>query len=128
VGHFFCAECGDPFTSGTRFVEKDKYAWCITCYNNRYSSKCRKCKKPVTDTVVKAMGGEWHVECFCCAECGDEFRDGRFFLRIVPAGSGWGKPAPASAAAAVWGPSRRAKEGEEEVPVCVACEERRLKA
>ncbi|KAF8420853.1 hypothetical protein EV426DRAFT_537120 [Tirmania nivea] len=67
VGHFFCAECGDPFSAETRFVEKDKYAWCLPCYNKRYSSKCRKCKQPVTDTVVKAMGGEWHVECFCCA-------------------------------------------------------------
>ncbi|KAF8461885.1 hypothetical protein BDZ91DRAFT_797655 [Kalaharituber pfeilii] len=67
VGHFFCAECGDPFTSNTRFVEKDKYAWCLDCYAKRYSSKCKRCKKPVTETVVKAMGGEWHVECFCCA-------------------------------------------------------------
>ncbi|KAI5805566.1 hypothetical protein DFH27DRAFT_524049 [Peziza echinospora] len=67
AGHFFCAECGDPFQSDTRFVEKDKYAWCLGCYNKRYSSKCRKCKQPVTETVVKALGGEWHVECFCCA-------------------------------------------------------------
>lgn len=52
---------------------------------------------------------------------------------MVPVGSGWGKPAPAPAGAAgakaaVWGPGRKAKEGEEEVPVCVGCEERRLKA
>ncbi|GAB7361195.1 hypothetical protein MBLNU230_g1226t1 [Neophaeotheca triangularis] len=26
-GHFFCAQCGDPFDSSTPFVEKDQYAW-----------------------------------------------------------------------------------------------------
>ncbi|KAK6007544.1 hypothetical protein QM012_004358 [Aureobasidium pullulans] len=30
VGHFFCAQCGDPFDSTTPFVEKDGYA-CIDC-------------------------------------------------------------------------------------------------
>ncbi|KAL2354063.1 hypothetical protein BJ546DRAFT_845195 [Cryomyces antarcticus] len=89
VGHFFCAQCGDPFDAHTPFVEKEGYA----------CTKCRKCRKPVTDVVVKALGGEWHGECFCCAECDGPFEDGRYFLR---AGS--------------------------EVPVCVKCEERRLKA
>lgn len=66
AGHFFCAECGDPFGAESRFVEKDGYAWCVGCYQNRYSGKCKKCKKPITDTVVKALGGEWHEQCFCC--------------------------------------------------------------
>lgn len=87
VGHFFCAECGDvslqpaqsqhllplhtdarpqPFDSATPFVEKDGYAWCVNCHTNRYSTKCRKCRRPVTDMVVKALGAEWHADCFCC--------------------------------------------------------------
>ncbi|KAF2018831.1 hypothetical protein BU24DRAFT_364119 [Aaosphaeria arxii CBS 175.79] len=99
VGHFFCAQCGDPFDSTTPFVEKDGYAWCVGCHTNRYSTKCRKCRKPVVDTVVKALGSEWHVGCFCCVECSGPFEDGRYFLR-----------------------------GESEDPVCVRCEERRLKA
>lgn len=65
-GHFFCAQCGDPFDSTTPFVEKDGYAWCVGCHTNRYSSKCRKCKKPVTETVVKALGHDWHESCFVC--------------------------------------------------------------
>ncbi|KZF22235.1 hypothetical protein L228DRAFT_247879 [Xylona heveae TC161] len=99
VGHFFCAECGDPFDPSTPFVEKDGYAWCVNCHTNRYSTRCRKCRKPVTDMVVKALGSEWHAQCFCCTECDAQFDDGRYFLR---------------------GPSKD--------PVCVACEERRLKA
>ncbi|KAL9039782.1 MAG: hypothetical protein Q9214_004736 [Letrouitia sp. 1 TL-2023] len=99
VGHFFCAQCGDPFDSNTPFIEKDGYAWCVGCHTNRFSGKCRGCKKPVINLVVRALGGEWHEECFCCKECGGPFEDGKFFTR----------------------------DGEEN-PVCVSCEERRLKA
>ena len=66
VGHFFCAQCGDPFDNATPFVEKDGYAWCVGCHTNRYSTKCRKCRKPVTETVVKALGFDWHADCFVC--------------------------------------------------------------
>ncbi|KAI0592558.1 LIM domain-binding protein 3 [Pyrenophora tritici-repentis] len=99
AGHFFCAQCGDPFDSTTPFVEKDGYAWCVNCHTHRYSTKCKGCRKPVTDTVVKALGAEWHVGCFVCVVCSGPFQDGRYFLR-----------------------------GESEDPVCVRCEERRLKA
>ncbi|KAK4543708.1 hypothetical protein LTR36_005353 [Oleoguttula mirabilis] len=99
AGHFFCAQCGDPFDSSTPFVEKDGYAWCVGCHTNRYSSKCRKCRKPVTDLVVKALGSDWHDKCFVCMECNGEFVDGRYFLR-----------------------------GDSQDPVCVKCEEKRLKA
>ncbi|RYN49362.1 hypothetical protein AA0114_g6593 [Alternaria tenuissima] len=99
AGHFFCAQCGDPFDSTTPFVEKDGYAWCVNCHTHRYSTKCKGCRKPVTDTVVKALGAEWHVGCFVCVCCSGPFEDGRYFLR-----------------------------GESQDPVCVRCEERRLKA
>ncbi|KAF1939548.1 hypothetical protein EJ02DRAFT_408352 [Clathrospora elynae] len=99
AGHFFCAQCGDPFDSSTPFVEKEGYAWCVNCHTHRYSTKCKGCRKPVTDTVVKALGAEWHVGCFCCVVCSGPFEDGRYFLR-----------------------------GESQDPVCVRCEERRLKA
>ena len=114
VGHFFCAECGDPFSADMPFVEKDGFAWCVNCHTKRFSGKCAGCRKPITDLVMSALGKEWHEECFKCKvmpplppnltlltrqECGDKFSDGRFFTR-----------------------------GEDEIPVCVRCEERRLKA
>lgn len=112
--------CAQPFDSSTPFVEKDGYAWCVDCHTNRYSTKCKKCRKPVTDTVLKALGAEWHPNCFVCTvrispsntasvsraddwvprqECSAPFDDGRYFLR-----------------------------GQTKDPVCVKCEERRLKA
>jgi paxillin len=66
AGHFFCAQCGDPFEQTTPYVEKDGYAWCVCCHTNRFSTKCKGCRKPVTDMVVKALGAEWHEGCFCC--------------------------------------------------------------
>lgn len=66
VGHFFCAECGDPFDAKTPFVEKDGYAWCVGCHAGRFSGKCRGCKRPVVEGGVMALGGEWHESCFCC--------------------------------------------------------------
>ena len=69
VGHFFCAECGDPFDAMTPFVEKDGFAWCVGCHCKRFSGKCAGCRKPITETVVKALGREWHEGCFCCKVC-----------------------------------------------------------
>ena len=66
VGHFFCAECGDPFDAKTPFVEKNGYAWCVGCHAGKFSGKCKGCRKPVVEGGVSALGSEWHVNCFCC--------------------------------------------------------------
>lgn len=66
VGHFFCAECGDPFDAKTPFVEKNGYAWCVGCHAGKFSGKCKGCRKPVVEGGVSALGSEWHVDCFCC--------------------------------------------------------------
>lgn len=66
VGHFFCAECGDPFAADMPFVEKDGFAWCVNCHTKRYAGKCAGCRKPITDLVVSALGEEWHGGCFRC--------------------------------------------------------------
>ncbi|KAL9615903.1 MAG: hypothetical protein Q9160_009163 [Pyrenula sp. 1 TL-2023] len=120
VGHFFCAECGDPFDSNTPFVEHNGYAYCVRCHTRRTSARCRGCKSNVLEEMtVSALGGSWHENCFKCYECGGGFGDdGRFFIREV---------------------EREKTEKEkrtgmlkgskfEEKPVCIECEGRRLKA
>lgn len=87
VGHFFCAQCGDvciaaiecyqtvtdtftqPFDADKPYVEQDKYAWCVGCHTNRYGPKCKKCRKPVGDVALNALGADWHEDCFCCVVC-----------------------------------------------------------
>ncbi|KAI0197722.1 hypothetical protein F4808DRAFT_473576 [Astrocystis sublimbata] len=86
-GHFFCAECGDPFERGMTHIEKDGYAWCVGCQTKRTerrAPKCRRCKTAVLGQYVKALGAEWHDECFRCATCGGGFDDGQIF----PVGEG----------------------------------------
>ncbi|KXX79752.1 Paxillin [Madurella mycetomatis] len=81
-GHFFCAECGDPFERGMTHIEKDGYAWCVSCQTKRTerrAPKCRKCRKAVVGQYIRALGGEWHDECFRCATCNGGFDDGQIF-------------------------------------------------
>ncbi|TAQ87935.1 hypothetical protein B7494_g3740 [Chlorociboria aeruginascens] len=85
-GHFFCAECGDPFEKGSSHIEKDGYAWCLSCQTKRterQAPKCKKCKCPVIGQYVVAMGGEWHEECFRCGDCNGGFDDGQIFPKEV---------------------------------------------
>ncbi|KAL8419400.1 hypothetical protein RB594_002578 [Gaeumannomyces avenae] len=84
IGHFFCAECGDPFQHGATHIEKDGYAWCAGCQakqTERRAPKCRRCKGAVIGQYVRALGAEWHDECFRCATCGGGFDDGQVFPR-----------------------------------------------
>lgn len=88
-GHFFCAECGDPFEHGMTHIEKDGYAWCINCQTKRTerrAPKCNKCKTAVIGQYIQALGGEWHEHCFRCAECQGGFDDGQIFPKEVQGG------------------------------------------
>ncbi|PYI24045.1 LIM domain protein [Aspergillus japonicus CBS 114.51] len=115
VGHFFCAECGDPFSSEKPFVEKDGFAWCLQCHSRRTAPRCLGCKKPVLDDVViSAIDGQWHDQCFVCHECGDGFGpEGRYFVRE-------GEPKRTAKGRIIGGPVQLA--------VCERCEGIRLKA
>jgi hypothetical protein len=118
VGHFFCAECGDPFDSNTPFVEKDGYAYCVRCHTKRTSARCRECKQQILEEVtVEALGGKWHESCFKCFECEGDFGDGgRFFVRDVSV-----EPTDKEKRKGIMAKM-------EEKAVCEGCEERRLKA
>lgn len=83
-GHFFCCECGDPFNQGVPHVELDGYAWCTRCMEKRTerrAPRCGLCKRNVVGEVVKALGKEFHAECFRCGDCQRGFVDGEIYLR-----------------------------------------------
>ncbi|KAK2760833.1 hypothetical protein FQN54_002072 [Arachnomyces sp. PD_36] len=114
VGHFFCAECGDPFTPTTPFVEKSGFAWCLRCHSRRSASRCQGCSQPVLDeVVVTALNGQWHQNCFNCSECKGGFGpEGRFFVKEGP-------PKKTAKGRIIGGPV--------EYAVCETCEGQRLK-
>lgn len=102
-GHFFCAECGDPFEKGMSHIEKDGYAWCLNCQTKRterQAPKCKKCRLPVIGEYTIALGGEWHEKCFRCVTCNTGL-DGGFYPKQV---------------------------GNETVVMCISCIEQELKA
>ncbi|TQS36823.1 hypothetical protein Golomagni_02717 [Golovinomyces magnicellulatus] len=104
-GHFFCAECGDPFRKGMTHIQKDSYAWCVNCQikrTERQAPKCKKCRKAVIGEYVRALGGEWHEQCFRCAVCQKGFDDGSFYPKQV--------------------------DNEQTIVLCIHCIERELKA
>ncbi|XP_054257302.1 leupaxin-like [Macrosteles quadrilineatus] len=41
---------------------------------------CSLCKKPITDTVLAAMGRTWHVDHFTCVKCGASIRESGFYV------------------------------------------------
>ncbi|OAA59637.1 Zinc finger, LIM-type [Niveomyces insectorum RCEF 264] len=92
VGHFFCAECGDPFPAGaTHIATPDGYAWCDPCAARRAARRaptCRACGAGVEPgaSYVRALGAAWHDACFRCAVCGDGFADGQVLPRAGTAG------------------------------------------
>lgn len=89
-GHFFCAECGDPFEQGMTHIEKDGYAWCVKCQTKRTerrAPKCKRCKRAVIGQYIRALGGEWHDECFRCATCHGGFDDGQVFPFLEASGA-----------------------------------------
>ncbi|KAI5301627.1 hypothetical protein KEM56_001522 [Ascosphaera pollenicola] len=115
VGHFFCAECGDPFSPTTPFVEKDGHAWCVNCHSKRTSPRCQGCKQLVMDDmIINALGGSWHSNCFNCYECGETIsHESGFFVREGP-------PKLTPKGRQIGGPVKN--------PVCENCEKRRLKS
>lgn len=115
--HFFCAECGDPFSQESPFVEHNNYPYCVRCHTKRTSARCRACKEQIlTDMTIEALGGKWHDECFVCCDCGGDFgEEGRFFVREIEL--------------ELTDKERRKGYGPkiEERAACQACEEKRVK-
>ncbi|KAI7899937.1 uncharacterized protein BX663DRAFT_519040 [Cokeromyces recurvatus] len=80
-GHFFCRECGKPFDEETTFLEHDGHAYCEKDYYKQFGKACKGCEEIITGDFLVALGGEWHKECFVCADCGGTFSSSTFLIR-----------------------------------------------
>lgn len=77
--HFFCADCGVTFDQERGYHAHEQRPYCSDCYLARFAAKCVDCGKPIVSSFISALGGQWHVQCFVCAECRCEFAAGAFF-------------------------------------------------
>jgi ribosomal protein L40E len=69
---FKCVQCKNEFKEKTFFKLDDK-PLCRDCHNknqNDKAVKCKKCHRPIVDTVVTFKGGEFHDTCLVCGSCG----------------------------------------------------------
>ncbi|KAL9554106.1 hypothetical protein MBANPS3_002972 [Mucor bainieri] len=81
AGHFFCRECGKPFDEETNFLEHGGYAYCEVDYYKQFGKACKGCEETITGDFLVALGGEWHKECFVCADCGSTFTSSTFLIK-----------------------------------------------
>ncbi|GAN03367.1 leupaxin [Mucor ambiguus] len=81
AGHFFCRECGKPFDEETNFLEHGGHAYCEADYYKQFGKACKGCEEMITGDFLVALGGEWHKECFVCADCGSTFASSTFLIK-----------------------------------------------
>ncbi|CAD5206947.1 unnamed protein product [Bursaphelenchus okinawaensis] len=74
---FCCAMCKTPI--GTRsFIPKNDEVFCSNCYEEKFATRCCKCKKVINSGGVTYKNEPWHRECFCCTNCDASLAGQRF--------------------------------------------------
>ncbi|KAI6182377.1 BMA-LIM-9, isoform c [Aphelenchoides bicaudatus] len=74
---FCCAMCKSPI--GTKsFIPKNDEVFCAGCYEEKYATRCSKCKKVISSGGVTYKNEPWHRECFCCTNCNTSLAGQRF--------------------------------------------------
>jgi len=79
VDCFTCTSCDKTLHTGVEFyVIGDNQPTCNDCYKMKLK-RCKKCGKFIeAGRIIKALGFEYHPECFCCKNCG-KMLDGEQF-------------------------------------------------
>ncbi|KAI6178810.1 Lim-9 [Aphelenchoides besseyi] len=74
---FCCAMCKAPI--GTKsFIPKNDEVFCSNCYEEKYATRCCKCKKVINSGGVTYKNEPWHRECFVCTNCNSSLAGQRF--------------------------------------------------
>ncbi|PAV87773.1 hypothetical protein WR25_03802 isoform A [Diploscapter pachys] len=67
VACFTCKKC-QRVLAGASFYNIDNSPTCENCYMETLE-KCTKCGETITDKLLRACGGVFHVQCFYCSAC-----------------------------------------------------------
>uniref|UniRef100_A0A8C4QX56 LIM domain-containing protein n=1 Tax=Eptatretus burgeri TaxID=7764 RepID=A0A8C4QX56_EPTBU len=65
---FVCAQCFQPFPDEL-FYEYDGRRYCENDFKKLYAPICATCVQFIIGRVIKALGKNWHPECFRCQNC-----------------------------------------------------------
>ncbi|EGT36066.1 hypothetical protein CAEBREN_31741 [Caenorhabditis brenneri] len=70
IFHVDCFKCGQcsKTLAGASFYNIDDKPTCEGCYQNSLE-KCTACNRPISDKLLRACGGVYHVNCFVCYSC-----------------------------------------------------------
>ncbi|CAG9771182.1 unnamed protein product [Ceutorhynchus assimilis] len=79
--HFVCAtpSCKRPLQD-LGFVEERGQLYCEYCFEQYLAPSCSKCNGKIKGDCLKAIGKNFHPECFNCVYCGKLFGNNPFFL------------------------------------------------
>jgi hypothetical protein len=82
---FKCVQCGKAIPEG-KFGEDptDGKPRCSSCWTSAKTPKCKACADPITDTLVEALGFNYHQGCFKCSSCQTPFESTFFHLDGMP--------------------------------------------
>ncbi|XP_060518786.1 PDZ and LIM domain protein Zasp-like [Cylas formicarius] len=79
--HFVCAtpSCKRSLQD-LGFVEEKGQLYCEYCFEQYLAPPCSKCSAKIKGDCLKAIGKNFHPECFNCVYCGKLFGNSPFFL------------------------------------------------
>ncbi|XP_030749528.1 PDZ and LIM domain protein Zasp-like isoform X3 [Sitophilus oryzae] len=79
--HFVCAtpSCKRSLQD-LGFVEEQGQLYCEYCFEQYLAPPCSKCNAKIKTDCLKAIGKNFHPECFNCYYCGKLFGNAAFFL------------------------------------------------
>ncbi|KAF5283925.1 hypothetical protein FQR65_LT13686 [Abscondita terminalis] len=79
--HFICAisSCRRPLQD-LGFVQEQGQLYCEYCFEKYLAPPCSKCNAKIKGDCLKAIGRNFHPECFNCVYCGKLFGNSPFFL------------------------------------------------
>uniref|UniRef100_G3PKF3 Four and a half LIM domains protein 3 n=2 Tax=Gasterosteus aculeatus aculeatus TaxID=481459 RepID=G3PKF3_GASAC len=79
-GCFICHSCQQPIGSKSFIPDKDEH-YCVSCYEDKFASRCTRCKKTLAKGGVTYRDEPWHKECFVCASCKTQLAGQHFTSR-----------------------------------------------
>ena len=83
--HNDCFSCKGCDRKIRTYCEHENEIYCVTCYSNKYASRCATCKEKLKDRIrtlqgtEEAAGLKWHESCFRCSKCSKHLHQKVFF-------------------------------------------------